>query len=53
MQTSNVNQSNSSESKSINQKPIDFSSLEFESAFKLWSKYEDIAMHFTEDAYFI
>ena len=40
MQTLNNHQINSSE--------IDFSSPEFEYAFKLWSKYEDIAMHFNE-----
>ena len=50
MQTLDINQSNGLESQpqSQNQEPIDFSSEEFDSVFKLWSKYEDIAMHSNE-----
>lgn len=50
MQILDTDHSNGSGSKpqSQNQEQIDFSSEEFESAFKLWSKYEDIAMHFNE-----
>lgn len=48
MQT--INQSNDLQSKpqSQIQEPIDFSSEKFDRAFQLWSKYEDIAMHFNE-----
>jgi hypothetical protein len=45
-----TNRSNGSGNKPLsqNQLAFDFSSKEFDSAFKLWSKYEDIAMHFNE-----
>ncbi len=43
-----INQSNGLESKPQNQESIDFSSEKFDRAFQLWSKYEDIAMHFNE-----
>ena len=48
MQTLDFNKSSGLESKSQNQEPIDFSSEKFDRAFQLWSKYEDIAMHFNE-----